>query len=174
MSDVGQPQEPAAADITNPGGDSRCSPDPCFKSAFGADMTLDEMQAEVNKNRQLVNDQRLQEVDGGPGAIPIYPETLLFPQSGGAAAAIDQYNNDPNSIRPTVAGKMTEDAVGLDKGAEAAGSVAGQAANRVPVIGPLISRPVRAVTTWGVKQAGSAVIDAGADKYFDTNPESGD
>jgi hypothetical protein len=149
----------------------RCSPDPCFKSAFdNPDMTPEQMQAEVNQNRMKINEQRLQAVDGGPGAVPIYPETLVFPEAGGGAAFLAQ-SGDPNKVNSTVAAKATENVVGLDAAAEAAGKAVGTAASRVPIVGSVISTPAKNATTWAIKQGGSAVIDAGAEHVYSTNPE---
>jgi hypothetical protein len=153
------------------GDNGRCLPDPCFKSAFeNPDMTPEQMQAEVNQNRMKINEQRLQAVDGGPEIVPIFPETMFFPEAGGAAAFLSK-SDDPNSVKATVAAKSTENVIGLDAAAEAGGEAVGTAAKRIPIIGPVISTPAKNVTTWGIKQGGGAVIDAGAEHVYSTKPE---
>lgn len=168
------PEGPQQADNNNTDS-ARCLPDPCYKSPFAnPDMTPQEMQAEVNKHRAEMNEQRLDDIDGPSKAVvPVYPEAILpgFLGEAGAAAKFLAGSGDPNNNQKTIAAEGAKNVVGLDAGADVAGEAAGKAAARVPIIGPVISAPVKNATRWATKQGGSAVFDAGAEHVYSTNPE---
>jgi hypothetical protein len=152
-----------------------CSPDPCFKSAFNnpEDMTPEQMQAQVNQNRMMINDQRLQAIDGeSVGVQPVCPECMFLPAAPAAQFIETQINNPNTSVWPTVAAETTKDVLSLEAIATGVGNAVGAAANRVPIIGPAISGPAARLTTWAINQTGGAIIDAGADHFFSTNPNS--
>lgn len=150
-----------------------CLPDPCFKSAFPADMTPEQMQNQVTQNTKMINEQRLQDIDGGPEAVPVFPISAIFPEAAGAAQFVETQINNPNtSIWPTVAAETTKDVLSLDMIATGAGNAVGAAASRVPVIGSTIAGPAARLTTWTINQTGGAAVDAGADHFLSTNPNS--